>query len=280
MAMFNNLFRLVAVFALCGLGSATLDAAEIRIDPSRGEAAAAVLEGKIVAGDFDNLLKFIASGHRPVQIYLASPGGNLVEAIKIGLLVRTLKLSTVVPSKALTNQNRDLIATQHNLQDPKANYMCASACFFIFVAGIHRGYDLAGPAILGIHSPTVSSNDIKRLSLAQASATADQVRTVVEKYLRSMGVPSKYVDDMYLEPSGKMQWIRSDEFEADFDGFIPELRTSVDAKCDKREERPACESKIQSELALRGYEDTPEVQSGQVPQSMMLGGISRSPPNH
>jgi hypothetical protein len=299
----HSLLRLVAGFVACVLGSAALDAAEIRVDPSRGEAAEAVLEGKIGVGDFDKVVSFILDGHRPVQVYLASPGGELADAMKIGLLVRTLKLSTVVPSKALTNQNRDLIAAQHDLRDPKADYMCASACFFIFVAGIHRSYDLAGPAILGIHSPSLSKNSVRTLSLEQASETADRVRTVVEKYLRDMGVPSKYGEDMYLEPAGKIQWIRNDEFEADFDGFIPQLRDWADGRCGKLtdaekkigeglkykadieqttaeesksesdtmmkkyEEQLTCERKIQDELALRAYKDAPEIQNGKVPRS-------------
>jgi hypothetical protein len=302
MAMFHNLFRLMAVFVVGGVCSAAVGAAEIRVDPSRGAVAGAVLEGKIEVGDFDKFVSFILSGHRPVEIYLASPGGVLAEAMKIGRLVRKLNLSTVVPSKALTNQNRDLVAAQHGLKDPKANYMCASACFFIFVAGIHRAYDLAGPAILGIHRPTLSENNIKGLSLEQATESADQVRTAVDKYLRDMGVPSKYAEDMYLEPNGKIQWIRSDEFEADFNGFIPELKNWVDARCDKRtnaenrngeerryktstgrttadgsknesdpsmekhEEQLACERNIQGELALRAYEDATKIRSGNLPQ--------------
>jgi hypothetical protein len=307
MPIFHSLLRLMTVFVACVLGSATLGAAEIRVDPSREGAAGAVLEGKIVAGDFDKLVSFILNGHRAVQIYLASPGGNLAEAMKIGRLVRTLKMSTVVPSKALTNQNRDLIAAQHDLEDPKADYMCASACFFIFIAGIHRSYDLAGPAMLGIHRPSLSEKSVKALSLEQASETADRVQTLVEKYLRDMGVPSKYGEDMYLEPAGKIQWIRNDEFEADFDGFIPQLRDWANARCEKLtdaekrigeelkykadmgqttaeepksesdtmmkkyEEQLTCERKIQDELALRAYKDTPEIQNGKVPRSTLNG---------
>ena len=94
----------------------------------------AVLEGKIDAGDFDKFKSFLLNGNNPVEIYLASPGGVLADAMKIGLLIRTLKLSMVVPGKALTNQSRELAAARHDLKDPKADYMCASACFFVFVA--------------------------------------------------------------------------------------------------------------------------------------------------
>jgi hypothetical protein len=269
MAVFVCIFRLMAVFVVCIVGSATVSAADIRVDPSRN--AAAVLEGIIVPGDREKLISFIRDGHRPVEIYLASPGGNLAEAMKIGVLLRTLKLSTVVPSKTLTHQSRDLIAAQHDLKDPEANYMCTSACFFIFVAGIYRSYDLAGPAILGIHRPTLLQNDGRRLGFEQATATAAHVQAVVEKYLTDMAVPSRYAENLYLEPQSKIEWIRNDEFESDFHGFIPELRNSVDAICGKRSESSfeitACERKVRNELALRAYDNAPEIQNGKVPDA-------------
>ena len=30
------------------------------------------------------------------------------------------------------------MVNEHKLKNPQANYMCASACFFIFVAGVKR----------------------------------------------------------------------------------------------------------------------------------------------
>lgn len=272
MAIFHSLFRLMAVFVACVLGSGTVGAAEIRVDPSGEADTRAILEGKITAGDFDKIVSYIINGHRPVEIYLASPGGDLAEAMKIGLLVRSLKLSTIVPSKTLSNQKRDFTAAQHDLKDPKANYMCASACFFVFVAGIHRSHDLGGPAILGIHEPFLSENDVKRLGLEQASAAAERVRTVVEKYLKEMGISLEYAKNMYFAPKGSIQWIRNDEFEADFNGFIPELQNRVDAKCDEsdakeRQEQLACEKKNSggtSSWRLRRHAWNVERQSSQI----------------
>jgi hypothetical protein len=168
--------------------------------------------------------------------------------------------------------------------------MCASACFFIFVAGIHRSSDDLGPAILGIHRPSLSESELKRLSLDEATAVDDRTRTTVENYLKKMDVPTKYAEDMYSVPKGKIRWVRNDEFEADFGGFIPELRDWVEARCGnstdvenrnseglkyethtqqsaaerimrdmsmkKYEAQLDCEKKLQDELALRAYSDT------------------------
>ena len=193
-----------------------------------------VLEGKIEFGDFDKFKKFVLEDDKVVEIYLASPGGNLNEALKIGMLTRVLQLSTVVPSKALTNQARELAVAQHDLRQSKANYMCGSACFFVFVAGINRKSDGLGPAILGIHRPSLSDKAKKTLEYDQVAAAADQMRSAVVKYLTIMDAPVRYAAEMFAVPSGRIRWIRNDEFDADLKGFIPELRAKFNAKCATR----------------------------------------------
>jgi hypothetical protein len=292
MAIFHNLLRLMAVIFACVFGTATVAAAEIRMDSSFGTTKGIVLEGKIEAGDFDKFKNFILNGNNAVELYLASPGGNLGEAIKIGLLVRMLKLSTVVPSKTLTNQSRNMVVERHNLKDPTKDYMCASACFFIFVAGIHRSSDNFGPVILGIHRPSISDSDLKRLSRDQATAADDQARTTVERYLAVMGVPARYAENMYSVPYGKIRWIRNDEFETDFNGFVPELKDWVKTRCGDHRDLNAsmddtlkkengteadCERNIQNELALRAYGDVLKEKNINTPRSMLEGISPPSP---
>lgn len=233
--MFDRLLQSTGIFLACVLWSGTVNTAEIRTDPaSHGVATGAVLEGVIQAGDFEKFKVFVLGGGNAFQIYLASPGGDLAEAMKIGLLVRLLKLSTVVPSKPLTNQAFETAAAEHGLANPKADFQCSSACFFIFVAGVHRSHDDRGPALIGIHRPSLTTDALKRLSGDQAIAANGQARTMVENYLKAMGVPAKYAEMMYSEPGQRIHWIRNDDFETDLDGFIPQLRDWVDARCDKR----------------------------------------------
>jgi hypothetical protein len=194
----------------------------------------AVLEGKIEFGDFDKFKNFVLENDKVVEIYLASPGGNLNEALKIGVLTRMLQLSTVVPSKTLTTHARELAVAQHDLRQSKANYMCASACFFVFVAGINRKSDGLRPAILGIHRPSLSDKDRKTLEYDQVAAAADQIRSTVVKYLTIMDAPVRYAAEMFAVPSGRIRWIRNHEFDADLKGFIPELKDKINAKCAAR----------------------------------------------
>ncbi len=212
-----------------------------------------ILEGKIETGDYDKLIKIIdedcgEKDNCTSGIYLASPGGDLAEAMKIGRLVRKLRLETYVPSDetpvpsdlpAPYRQKAEVLYKKAEveikkfkatLKDAKANYMCASACFFIFVAGIDRERN-TWPPVLGIHRPYLSEANLKRLSGNQVLASAGQMRTVVEDYLKEMGVPAKYADLMFSIPKDQVRFINEDDFQSDFEGYIPELRDWLDAKC-------------------------------------------------
>ena len=198
-----------------------------------------ILEGKIEAGDYDKLLKLIdvncgyefkgmpacADG-----IYLASPGGDVIEAMKIGRLVRKLRLETRVPSDLPPRYRQKAEAI---LKDPKSNFMCASACFFVFVAGINREGGEGGiyPPILGIHRPYFSDVELKRLSGNQVIASSGQMRTLVRDYLKEMGVLAKYADLMSSTPKEQVRFLNDEDFESDFEGYIPELRDWLEAKC-------------------------------------------------
>src|SRR5690349_12419326 len=61
-----------------------------------------VLEGKILPGDYNLVLNFLSNGSNFSKIsgglFLASRGGHAVEAMKIGILIRQLQLSTDAPS--------------------------------------------------------------------------------------------------------------------------------------------------------------------------------------
>jgi hypothetical protein len=278
--------RLVALFVAWAASCVTVEAAEIRMDPSDGAVGRAVLEGKIDIGDFEKFRAFL-NRNNVIDLYLASPGGSVGEALRIGLLTRLLKLSTIVPSKGITNQEFSVLATRHGLKDVRSNYKCTSACFFIFVAGIHRASDEHGPAILGIHEPYVTEDVRERLGSIQAIVAADETRLAITNYLKFMDVPAKYAEDMYSVPKGMIQWIRSDEFDSDFAGFIPELSSLVDARCvnsndpkvtagqsrierapvkkSTQETQAQCERKLQDDVALAAHRDV-VAQHGGIPE--------------
>ncbi|WP_456863676.1 hypothetical protein [Bradyrhizobium sp. USDA 4503] len=207
-----------------------VEGAEIR--PSA--AGDLVLEGPIVAGDYEKLRSALLDPYSSnSDLFLASPGGDLAEAMKIGRLVRRMKISTTVPTVEERSNIRDKIIARHNLRDSQ-NYVCASACFFIFVAGIHRETVFIGPPNLSIHRPFLSRDDLIRLSSDQAIDAVTGSRKAIEAYLSQMSVPLKYADRMFSVPPDQAYRVTEEEFDADFDGFITELKDWVDAQCDKR----------------------------------------------
>jgi hypothetical protein len=231
------IFRILAATWLAIL-VAPVSGAEVR--RSSAEAllhlnfAEVLFEGKIKKGDYDKLLGLIGKDCEdrcPSSIFLASPGGDVIEAMKIGRLVRKLRFETYIPSDLpiWIHQQRKY-RPEAKLKDAKMNYMCASACFFIFVAGIKRERDIF-PPILGIHRPYLSEHDLRKRTGNQVMDSSRQVRVVIENYLKEMGVPAKYADLMFSTPKGQVRFISENDFESDFEGWIPELHDWLDAKC-------------------------------------------------
>ena len=194
-----------------------------------------ILEGKIVSGDYNKLRDFLSkkSNFEKINggVFLASPGGGIVESLKIGRLIRTLRLSTDAPPGPATGSPKfgESLITARQLVDPKTNYGCASACFFVYVAGVYRHLTWAGR--LGIHRPFELESEAKKLNVEQALNRNWQVRTLVQKYLVEMDVPGKYVDLIYSIPSNEVRWITQNEYESDLQGFIPEMKDWVGTKC-------------------------------------------------
>ncbi|MGO9049820.1 MAG: hypothetical protein ACLQFW_23565 [Xanthobacteraceae bacterium] len=223
-------FLAVASWVLCFPGVAS--AADIRRNDH--PLYPFILEGTIVPGDYDRLRELIdedctgkyhnSAGYCHSSIYLASPR-----------LVRTLRWETQIPEEYPpgTPDLRSGIVAATKLKDPKENYMCASACFFVYVAGIERNFFHWKP-ILGVHRPHFSDTDLRTLSANQAMASGTQVRTIVETYLKEMGVPAKYADLMFSVPKDQVRWIDEADLKSDFTGVIPELQDWLDARCDKR----------------------------------------------
>jgi hypothetical protein len=220
--------------AIAGPGGVASHAAEVSVVSNE-----IILEGKIEAGDFDKLEK-LARDAKPRSIFVASPGGNLAEAIKIGRLVRALNLWTKIPGGSSVNPRlnatiRERTLAQYPLKDPKNNYLCTSACFFVFIAGVRRSVvSETDEPVLAIHRPFRSTNGLAQFSSDQAVAAANQLRGLVEYYLREMSIPAKYADLMMFVPRDQVRMISKDEFYSELDGIIPELKDWFAARCDKR----------------------------------------------
>lgn len=93
-------------------------AADINII-DRNSIIAVTIEGEIKAGDYENLKEklapYMTANH--IVVFITGPGGDLLESMNIGGFIRDNKIKTVARGK------------------------CASACAYIWLAGIKLGVD-------------------------------------------------------------------------------------------------------------------------------------------
>ena len=229
------------------VSSAAATAASVTLHPNGN---LVVLEGRIERGDFAKVQE-VAKDASPTAIYLASRGGDLAEAMRIGFFVRGRAWETrTAEPESVPAELRASMASSLGVRDPARNNVCASACFMIFVGGIYR----QGHA-LGIHTPQISLADLERLSADQAASKGSDVRAGVGLYLMRMGVPAKYLDAMFDVPHDKIRWLTDEEIAADLHGFAPDVRAWVAGQCQGEEpQSAACKDKVMLGIRLRSLE--------------------------
>jgi hypothetical protein len=197
-----------------------------------------ILEGRIDAGDYASVRNFLsdASNFNKMngQVFLASPGGNVGEALQIGYLIRRLRLTTDAPSRPppTVRTSGSEIIRPLDLTNPR-HYLCSSACFLLYVAGIYREFVWAGR--LGLHSPQLERKPVGATANDIAIAMVE-MRNKLKDYFEQMHVPNKYLELMYSVLPTEVRWITQTELNADLKGYIPEVRTLLDEKCMSRAE--------------------------------------------
>ena len=175
-----------------------------------------LIEGQIVAGDFEKFQSQVLRRENIDPVWLASPGGDVVEAMKIGELVRELKLSVWAPSK-----NGLLFPTIGSA----SNSVCASACFYIYAAGVQRRGE-----VVGIHRPYFSPSALSKSSLNEAANAQAAALELSRAFLARAGVPASIVERIGTIASDKISWLAESDL-ATLNGFIPEFDEWFRAKC-------------------------------------------------
>jgi hypothetical protein len=222
-ASLTAIFRISVMFALlaCITGFGMARAAEISL-PETGEGHrplnGILIEGQIAKGDFKRF-QYLALSTNAGTVWLASPGGDLPEAIRIGQLVRRMKLSVQAP-----DSNRKVWSIMLHVNDPRNN-LCASACFFIYASGVERLGN-----VLGIHRPRITEEDLRSMSMEQAAFGQLSTNEVTSVYLRKMGIPNSIIERMNSTKPNDIQWLGEDEVKS-LSGYIPEYQDWLDAKC-------------------------------------------------
>jgi hypothetical protein len=222
-ASFMSILKIARTLSLlaCIVGFGIVRAAEISLAES-GEGQhpmnGILIEGPIVKGDFKRF-EYLALSSPKGIVWLASPGGDLAEAMKIGQFVRRMKLPVWAPEN-----NKKSWSIMIHINDPRNN-LCTSACFFIYAAGVRRSGD-----VLGVHRPRITEEDLRSMSMEQAAFGQISASEVTSVYLRKMGIPNSMIEKMNSTKPNDIQWLGEDEVKS-LSGYIPEYQDWLDAKC-------------------------------------------------
>lgn len=228
------------------------------IEPLKVFRGALLVEGPIQRGDFDRFRSFLADrvAFEKIRkgVFLASPGGEVMESIKIGYLLRALNLRTLLPG--LPPGQTSLIQAS-DLRRP-ANYLCGSACFFLYVAGVDRNPLRVGR--LGIHRPVVRSRFNLPTSKEATAVAARGVEDAIGFYLRQMSVSDRLEPMMFSIPNDKIHWLDDHEFSEFVRWTSPKFTETMRRKCpaslsdDHSPKSVSCHEEAAAELAARGWE--------------------------
>lgn len=166
------------------------------------------IEGEIVSGDYDRLIAIIKyMGQLPIEYQLNSKGGDVMEAIKIGTMLRDTYSPVSVSDNAV----------------------CASACFFILVGSPNR--NIFYTTRIGIHRPYFNKSYFSSLSASEAENKYRKLQITVQSYLLNMGVPQSFIDMMYTISSDDVNWVSANNFEEKIGKMSPFYEELLISKC-------------------------------------------------
>jgi hypothetical protein len=178
------------------------------------------LKGKIEQGDAERLVNILRSTPNSSDIYreliLNSPGGDVLEALRLAEVVRKALLETRnsrfsdfmgvtknITAGQMSKRDRD------KLKKAMADvvFPCVSACFLVFMSGAKRSYLAFGDGRIGLHRPFLTSNSYSQLDAAAIAARQGDATQQVAGFLSREGVPARFIDEMMRRSSKEVYWL-------------------------------------------------------------------------
>ena len=195
-----------AAIKCTSLWSKTPDGQPIKTLSNEPLCFSAWLTGEIVEGDAKRVKAFLHMNRYLSLIHLISPGGDVLEAIKIAHMVR-----------------ESLISTQTFSTDEKVGWKdaCDSACVIVALGGVSREL-----SYLGLHRPTLQRGADSTFETAKSDY--GKITRELESFFKEMGLPSSLLDRMLITgpegvdriyPSGEIRKVVPD-FDAAFQQWL------------------------------------------------------------
>ena len=155
-----------------------------------GFPAKLTISKEIKAGDLKKVSAYISDkpskGNLPsVIVYLNSVGGDVNEAMAIGMRLREFQTMTIVDSKA----------------------SCVSSCVLILASGVQRS--VSGK--VGIHRPYIGND--KAITEVEQKANYLKIEKYVKDYLSYMNINTSLYDVMFRIPPEKVRFLNDRELQ-------------------------------------------------------------------
>jgi hypothetical protein len=218
-----------ATLVVCSFSDSAVGA-DIYIAHTSESYPSVVIEGKFERGDFERFGGIVQSfGSSIEEVQILSPGGNLLEAIKIGELTRRLSLRSFVPF-GLSEGVTPLCGGNSSIVAPKSaeNCTCASACFFAHIGAINR----SGGYLL-VHRPYFERQYYSELSATEAEKKFNELQQLSHEYLKKMDVPVSIIERIFATPPSEVTQISGFDALRNFIGYAPFFKDWINSKCVK-----------------------------------------------
>jgi hypothetical protein len=174
----QNIFRLATFFVSgCSLGVPCAYGLQYQRVDLKDNKILISARGPIISGYFQRLLEFgksLPSTDYIIGFSFDSPGGSVLEAIKIVGLIKDLNAAVLVDS----------------------GNECSSACFLLFAAGSRR---FVGPdALIGVHSVSEAGEE---------TAGSMAFTTEMAREAGDLGVPPAIIGKLVETQPGRVAWL-------------------------------------------------------------------------
>jgi len=167
-----------------------------------------MIEGRIEQGDLIRVINLLWKQWPEVidTVGIFSPGGDVLEAMKIGRLIRQLGLSTTIPDDMRIIGKGATCTLWNNDMQNEVNCTCLSACFLIFVAGVNRNGDY-----VGVHRSFIDHALLQKMRGDEALLYTEMINREVGYYYEDMGVSRAFFDRIKAIPSHEIYILKKGE---------------------------------------------------------------------
>lgn len=256
------------------------------------------IEGEIQAGDLDEVVILSRSlllryPDVALSLDLNSPGGDALEAMKIGqfardLLAKVQVLGTIIDvdegllEETLNTNPDDAHTWQYDREKDRSSLLsendirrCYSACVYIFYGGVERiirdnadrrTQPMRTIPIIGLHRPYFSQQSFSTLSPGEAREGYRQLEESVREYMRIMGAPQAIADRMFRSASNEVDLVSAEEFKQYYHDKEPFLEEWLISKCGS-----TGEENVLSGIELQRFRDLSDLQLKELRRRRSLG---------